>query len=55
MTLGPGQTFYESPDDIHTGLQERQHYEAREIPGVLRQAEGRAAHRAREVSRLKPR
>ena len=40
VTLGPGQTFYESPTDIQHGLEEREQLPAREVCGLYGQGEG---------------
>ena len=51
VTLGPGQTFYESPDDVHTVSKNASNTKPAKFLVVLRQAEGRARNRAGEVSR----
>ena len=34
VTLTPGQTFYEAPDDVHRRRPERKQYQAGKVPGV---------------------
>ena len=49
VTLGPGQTFYESPGRRARGFPECQHYKACQVPGVLCEAERDSTYRAGKV------
>src|SRR4249919_314706 len=49
VTLKPGDTFYEGPDDIHTVGRNASKTGAGEVRGVLRQGQWRAGPRAGEV------
>ena len=49
VTLTPGQTFYEGPDDVHV-VPERKRYQSGEISGVLDQGQGCSGGRADKVT-----
>ena len=51
VTLTPGQSFYEGPDDVRP---ERKRHPAGEIPGALDQGQGRPGARARTVNVTQP-
>ena len=50
VTLTPGQTFYEGPDDVHVVDRKRKRYQSGEIPGVLDQGQGCSGARASAVT-----
>jgi len=50
VTLGPGQTFYESPDDIHTVSRNASSTRPGKVFGVFRQGERNPIHCAGKVS-----
>jgi quercetin dioxygenase-like cupin family protein len=50
VTLGPGETFYESPDDVHSVARNAERDEAGEVPRVHGEGQGQAGQHAGEVN-----
>jgi quercetin dioxygenase-like cupin family protein len=50
VTLTPGQTFYEGPDDIHVVDRNASSTNPAKIPGVFDQGQGRSGARASRVT-----
>jgi hypothetical protein len=50
VTLTPGQSFYEGPDDVHVVDPERKRYQSGEIPGRLDQGQGHSGVGASTVT-----
>ena len=51
VTLNPGQTFYEGPDDIHVVTERKQH-QTRQVSGLSVEEQGRPGGRAGAMRRV---